>query len=74
MNDNEIAQKIRRDLKEAFPLTVFHIEYTDGKLHYEIMGGSNYKDIYPDRKDAIAALVDVIRKTLPYFTVTSYDG
>lgn len=73
MNDKQIAQKIRTDLRAAFPKAVFQVTYQSGELDLQHIGGNNYKDQFPTKAEAAEAIAEVIRQTLPTFQVLDYE-
>ena len=73
MNDKQIAEKIRRDLRKKWPYAVYQVSYVSGNLSLEHVGGSKYKDQYPNKGQAVDELIEVIRQTIPDFSMTSYE-
>ena len=70
MNNKEASEKIRADLREAFPLAQYRVEFTGRSLDIEFVGGYRYADEFKTMKEASDALAEVIRRTLPDFEFT----
>ena len=73
MTNEQIARQIRKNLKAKFPDAVFQVSYADGDLSIRHIGGNNHKDDYPTQEQGAAAMVEVIRQTLPDFQLMSYE-
>ena len=73
MSDEEITRQIRANLKAKFPDAVFQVSYADGDLSIQHVGGNNHKADYPTHERGAAAMVEVIRQTLPDFQLRDYQ-